>query len=238
MIENAGHDVADMLRRVAEVGPYFAVTTGPVAGTGWRPVRALYEDAAVLAALVRRVGVRLGTAETRVAASILFQGYSARLWSVSLGALVREGCVPDLDLDSLLWRDEDGTVRLHLEPAEGWRGARLEDVLRRNIIADHLGPLSTAVHRLCPLADQLLWGNAAAALLGAARMLDGAAAGAARVVVDRLLAQEPLRGAVEEGADGSHRRRSCCLYYRVPGAGVCGDCVLATSSVVPAGQVT
>ncbi|MEU9111287.1 (2Fe-2S)-binding protein [Streptomyces sp. NPDC048483] len=24
----------------------------------------------------------------------------------------------------------------------------------------------------------------------------------------------------------AYRRRNCCLYYRVPGMGTCGDCVL------------
>jgi FhuF-like iron-sulfur protein len=28
------------------------------------------------------------------------------------------------------------------------------------------------------------------------------------------------------GAGLSFRRRSCCLYYRVPGGGLCGDCTL------------
>jgi hypothetical protein len=27
--------------------------------------------------------------------------------------------------------------------------------------------------------------------------------------------------------DWSFRRRSCCLYYRVPGGELCGDCVLS-----------
>ncbi|MFD2121439.1 (2Fe-2S)-binding protein [Streptomyces cirratus] len=32
----------------------------------------------------------------------------------------------------------------------------------------------------------------------------------------------------EDGLGVAFTRRSCCLYYRVPGGGLCGDCVLRT----------
>ncbi|MFD7559857.1 (2Fe-2S)-binding protein, partial [Streptomyces sp. NPDC059835] len=32
----------------------------------------------------------------------------------------------------------------------------------------------------------------------------------------------------EEGLGVAFVRRSCCLYYKVPGGGLCGDCVLRT----------
>ncbi len=76
---------ADTLGRVAEFGPYFAVSTGPVAEPGWRPVRALYTDPVALAGLVGRVRARLDVGDGRVAASIMVQGHAARLWSLSLG---------------------------------------------------------------------------------------------------------------------------------------------------------
>jgi len=219
-------DVGDTLRRVAGCGPYFAVGTGAVDEPGWRPVRALYENPVVLAGLVERVRTRLGAGQWRVAASILFQGHAARLWSVSLGALLRGGLLPELDPDALLWRDQDGSVRLRLDPSEGWRGADLGNVLGCSVIGEHLTPLLTAVHRLGPLSARLLWGNAASALLGAARVLDDGPVGPARGVADRLLNHGPLRGTLEVQPEGGHRRRSCCLFYRVPGGGLCGDCAL------------
>jgi len=226
---------AGTLGRVAEFGPYFAVSTGPVAEPGWRPVRAFYTDPAVLAGLVGRVRVRLGVGDGRVAASILVQGHAARLWSLSLGTWFHAGLVPDLHPDVLLWRDEDGSVRLHLERAQGWAGGHLEDVLAATVIGEHLAPMITAVHRLGPLSDRLLWGNAASALLGAARVIDGAPTGPARAVTDRLLNKGPLRGSIAARPDGGHRRRSCCLFYRVPGAGLCGDCAL-THAPPPVGR--
>ncbi len=163
------------------------------------------------------------------------QGHAARLWSLSLGAVFRAGLVPDLNPDVLLWRDEDGSVCLHLQQPAGWAGGHLEDVLAGTVIGEHLAPMITAVHRLGPLSDRLLWGNAASALLGAARVLDGAPTGPARAVADRLLGRGPLRGSIEARPAGGHRRRSCCLFYRVPGAGLCGDCAL-THSPTPGGR--
>ncbi len=224
--------VENTLRRLAELGLHFTVTTGRSPDPGWRSVQSLYDDRRLLDSLVERVRTRIGARESRVAASILFQAHAARLWSVSLGALVQDGLIPDLDPDTLLWRDQEGSVRLHLERTEGWQGERVEDLLLSDVVIDHLAPMVAAVPRLWPLSDRLLWGNAASALLGTARMLDGAAAGPARRVADRLLARPPLRETIEERRDGEHRRRSCCLYYRVPGGGFCGDCVLPRSAAV------
>jgi hypothetical protein len=225
-------DVADTLQVLAGCGPYFAVSTGAVHEPGWRPVRALYENPVVLARLVERVRTRLGTGQARVAASILFQGHAARLWSVSLGALIRGGLLPELDPDALLWRDQGGSVRLHLNRTEGWRGEDLENALGCSVIDEHLTPLLTAVHQLAPLSGRLSWGNAASALLGAARVLDDAQLGPARGVAERLLNYGPLRGTLEVRPEGGYRRRSCCLFYRVPGGALCGDCALTQAPQV------
>jgi len=225
-------DVADTLQVLAGCGPYFAVSTGSVHEPGWRPVRALYENPVVLARLVERVRTRLGTGQARVAASILFQGHAARLWSVSLGALLRGGLLPELDPNALLWRDQGGSVRLHLDRTEGWRGEDLENALGCSVIDEHLTPLLTAVHQLAPLSGRLLWGNAASALLGAVRVLDDAQLGPARGVAERLLNYGPLRGTLEVQPEGGYRRRSCCLFYRVPGGALCGDCALTRAPQV------
>jgi iron complex transport system ATP-binding protein len=42
-----------------------------------------------------------------------------------------------------------------------------------------------------------------------------------------LCADERLSDAIVF-SDAGYRRTSCCLYYRVPGGGLCGDCVLTT----------
>lgn len=80
------------------------------------------------------------------------------------------------------------------------------------------------------VSPRVLWGNVASALGGAATMM--AAQGAdAGDLIEGLLSREPLIGtAVLHRPDRHHRRtltrNNCCLYYRIPGGGTCGDCVL------------
>lgn len=90
-------------------------------------------------------------------------------------------------------------------------------------------------HRLAP---GLLRGNAGSALAGAARQLDvwahahGRAdvAARARALTAELFTHPfladtgTLLAGTRTSAGTAFRRRSCCLYYRVPGGGVCGDC--------------
>ncbi|MCW2569497.1 MAG: transporter [Mycobacterium sp.] len=221
-VDPAGaQDPVRALRAAATVGPYFAVAVGSDGTPGWRPAADLYGDPAVLAGLVGRVRERLGTPETRVAASILFQGWAARLWSVGLAVLVHTGRLPVLTPAALRWRDVGGTVYLGVEHPELGPGSaeRLGDL----VVGRQLEPLAAAVRRGTPMSGRVLWGNAASALRGAARVFDNGPAGPATALADEVLARDGLRGTL----DATGRRRSCCLYYRVPGGGLCGDCVLA-----------
>ena len=92
---------------------------------------------------------------------------------------------------------------------------------------------------------RVLRGNAASALAGASAMLAGSRpprAGTAERRTARILALEPLRGTGEfVGPDPAvprleFVRHSCCLLYRVPGAGTCGDCLLTVRKRGPAGS--
>ncbi|HET9383211.1 MAG TPA: (2Fe-2S)-binding protein [Streptomyces sp.] len=195
-----------------------------------------------LALRVRRVGAALGTAEPRVAASVAQQGLAARLWSAALGCAALCGSVPDLSPELLRW-DPEGSApddlwltRVSPLPADAPSLARI-------VLDGHLVPLNGALRARYGPAAGLLWGNAASALAGAARELDrwarshGRADTAART---RTLATELLRDP-RLAATGTltlpaapaamaFRRRSCCLYYRVPGGGVCGDCCFTASA--------
>jgi hypothetical protein len=79
------------------------------------------------------------------------------------------------------------------------------------------------------LAAGLLRGNAASALIGALSVLTTARpelAGQAGQLAQALLRTSYLRqaGTLNDTEPMTFRRRSCCLYYRVPGGGLCGDC--------------
>jgi hypothetical protein len=244
--------VARALGDVATFGPFFVIATepaparaacsrsAPASGGGWRPFTALHEAGGPVRELVAAYARRLGTPERRVAASILFQGLAARLWSPVVATAVAHGVVPDLSGLRYQWapgapvglwlaapagRALDGSTA-NGEPAAAVHRAVLGQLL----------PLRAAMRSVVAIADGLIWGNAASALAGVHRSaaaarpgLDGPLAD----IIERLLALPPLVGAGElvrpfpERPDRFYVRRNCCLYYRVPpGGDYCGDCVL------------
>jgi hypothetical protein len=179
---------------------------------------------------IRKVAEALRAPELRIAASIAQQGLAARLWSVALGCSALYGRLPDLAPGLLRWDPDAGAPDdLWLSAVEPLPGdaATLADV----VLHGHLEPLTAALHARYRIATGLLWGNAGSALAGAARQLEGWArangrgdAGArARSLTAELLAH-PLLTGTGTLSGTAFRRRSCCLYYRLPGGGVCGDC--------------
>ncbi|MCD7052758.1 ATP-binding cassette domain-containing protein [Rhodococcus sp. BH2-1] len=219
--------VTSTLETLAGISPYFTATTGDPGPGRWRPVRDLYDDADALAAAVSHIGARIGTTEYRVAASTLYLGYAARLWSLTLGGIVRTGILPDIE--RLLWRDVDGRIELHLPEAAGWAGGDLVDIAQETVLGRHLEPMIVAIRAAEPMSERLLWGNAASALIGAARVLDGEAGTVAVKLAETILLDQRLVDTVDREGTG-FRRRSCCLFYRTPASGYCGDCVLTRSN--------
>jgi iron complex transport system ATP-binding protein len=220
-------DTAAVLAELSDVNQYFAIGTGPVDG-GWRSVHQLYTDPELLGAIVERLRMRIGAAERRVAASIFFLGFAARLWSVGIGAVVGHRLLPELAPEQLLFHEVGGEIALHVARPTGWRGDDVESMLADTVLDSHLTPLSTALHELGAVSRELLRGNVVSALLGAADEYDrhrGAPPpGAGWQLARRLCADERLSGTVYFN-EASYRRSSCCLYYRAPGGGLCGDCV-------------
>jgi hypothetical protein len=170
---------------------------------------------------VRKVAEALRAPEPRIAASIAHQGLAARLWSVALGCAALYGSVPDLAPHRLRWDPDAGAPDdLRLDAVTWLPGdtGTIADVVLRG----HLEPLAAVLRAEYRLAGGLLRGNAGSALAGAARQLGHRTdlAARARDLAAGLLAHPLLAGTL----DSTGRRRSCCLYYRLPGGGVCGDC--------------
>lgn len=214
---------AVVLGSMAEIsgwGPFFAVRVEAAPGPPWRPVRDLVDDPSVLSDRVADVRVSL-SASVRVAASVAQLGVAARLVAPSLAVAVHSGRFPAFDV---WWRAGlSGAFPLAMSGRPADTPAELVDFLRR--LVDAVAGFS--------VSRQVLWGNVASAINGAAVMIGAARpdlASRAIAVADDLLAARPLRGTGVRGADGRFRRRSCCLIYQAsPGAGrtaVCGDCVL------------
>lgn len=175
---------------------------------------------------VRKVADSVRAPETRVAVSLAHQGLVARLWAVALGSAALYDQVPDLDPALLRW-DPDGAApdELWLTEVRALPAGAIGEVVREG----HLAPLADALRERFRMSERLLWGNAGSALVGAVRQLDRWAHtngrpdvwDRARTLAADLLAHPGLSGTLDPA---TLRRRSCCLYYRVPGGGLCGDC--------------
>ncbi|MGW1933605.1 (2Fe-2S)-binding protein, partial [Streptomyces sp. NPDC001919] len=182
-----------------------------------------------LPARVERSVVARVEARERPVRPVAHLGLAARLWSTALGPAALHGRFPALDPAELFW---DGALT---SPDDLWwagsdtRPATVE-ALRAAVQEAHLVPLQAALGRDGRISPRLLWGNAGSALAGALRELTrwahahGRPDAAARAagLVSGLLDHPDLAGTVR---GPRLRRASCCLYYRCPAGGLCGDCV-------------
>ena len=111
----------------------------------------------------------------------------------------------------------------------------LAHLLHRDVVSVAVTPLVEAVGATFSVSDAVLWGNVASAIAGAAKLISRARpdrATATDAVVDVLLSEDELAGkGFFTAATPPQRiftRSTCCLFYRIPQAGTCGDCVLNT----------
>ncbi|WP_445525445.1 (2Fe-2S)-binding protein [Streptomyces cyslabdanicus] len=235
-------NLAPDLAALNDLGGFFVLRTGTPPRRPLPTLAQAYADPAAdavthpLMARVRRVADGIGAPEARVAASVAHQGLAARLWSAALGCAVLYGRLPDLDARLIRWDpagsapDDLWLTEVRARPADPGTVADI-------VLNGHLEPLAAALIARYRLAPGLLRGNAASALAAAARLLENRARDSGRTATGdrvreltaRLLAHPLLDGAgtlTGTGAGTGFRRRSCCLYYRVPGGGLCGDCCL------------
>jgi ferric iron reductase protein FhuF len=238
-------EVARALRWAGEISPLFALESGPAEGrasaASWRSATALCSAGSPdVARLVADVGAALGATERRVAASLVLLGYSARLVAPAVAVLLHDGLLLDVRPEAVQWRYAPGEgFRLRMPVPAGRRlsgsGPTGEGAAQHwchEVVDGHLRPVVAAVRQAAPVAAGLLWGNVASSLAGALRTLalaGAAPADACAAAGQALLGTRSLRGTGELSTRGGELRfvrRSCCLYYRLPGGGWCGDCPL------------
>lgn len=208
------------------LGEFFAVERA-VTGDGWQPLAVLggYLETRVVATHLALQSRSAAEVEPRVAASIASLGLFARLLSPTIGALL-------LDVDApadLHWREQPtGTLPL---AAGTWSTPDLDAALSAVV-----APLAARLRAAHSVSSTVLAGNAASAVFGALRMATLARPDLADRALDvgaRALTHPYLEGTGDPGPP--FRRRSCCLFYRIPGGGTCGDCVFSSGSE-PAGR--
>ncbi|WP_093623688.1 (2Fe-2S)-binding protein [Streptomyces sp. 3213.3] len=227
-------DLDPELAALRALGGFFVLRTGAAPNGPLPTLATTYENPGSdvygnsLTFRVHSVAERLRAPELRIAASIAQQALAARLWSAALGCAALYGRISDLDPSLLHW--DAGSAA----PDDLWLAEVRPlpvDALADVVLHGHLEPLNAALVAHHRVSAGLLWGNAASALAGAARELDRWArargrpevATRARALTAELLAH-PLLAGTGTLTGTAFRRRSCCLYYRVPGGGVCGDC--------------
>lgn len=233
-------DADAALVAAARVGPYFAWQphTGDPA---FRPLTEL-SDPTVLDTRVgaaRRQLARLGGLDPsdlpdRVVASTVFLGLAARLLSAPLAAAALAGAVPVPDPARIHWRPvASGPLPISYETLAATTAdlpAALADV-----VTTVVEPVLTAYRKRFVISEKVLWGNVASALGGAHTMITEAApahASRAAALIEAMLTRSPLAGTATLHRPDPTRdrwflvRHNCCLYYRIPGGGTCGDCVL------------
>jgi hypothetical protein len=210
------------LAEISSYGGFFALTVGGDAA-GWHPVGQSYADGC--ADLIDTTVKRYRTTELRIGASLVHLGHAARLWSPVLACALAHGVMPDL---TNLQRADDGAELRLPEPIGEPINSTAPDLLYQVVVRNHLEPLEAGLR--VKLAPALLSGNIASALVGASQALLRVRPDLRQQIVgitNSLLDTGRLVGSgIIASGDLTFRRRSCCLFYRIPGGSKCGDCVL------------
>lgn len=219
-------------------GPFFALdlpAQGPdvVALTG-------PEFGALVAARIDAARERLGSSEARACASLVHLDLVSRLVSPALGCAVA-GVVPPLSPAHARCRSTDDGVRFGVAPTALSEhppgppaGAAAADALARTVLPT-AALLTRAVEAHVRLPRHVTGSNVASAIGGAVTVVAAVRPPAARLawqLFAALLEHPDLAGAgrlVGPPGRPRWRRNGCCLYYRLPGGGLCGDCVLAAA---------
>jgi ferric iron reductase protein FhuF len=235
--------VCAALVSASEIGPYFAVEFSASHGE-WRTVADLWTETGCLSERVNtaREFLRSRTdveIELRSCASISSLGFMSRLVSPALATACLAGVVPRFDPQHVHWLPVvGGPVPIALATVDGTAvgtAAEAAVELERAVLLPCVEPVLTAYSRQFRLSLRVLRGNVASALAGAACMLTRArvSLGLDPVeVVHAMLARPSLTGSghyerpFDDRAERFFVRHNCCLFYRVPGGGTCGDCVL------------
>jgi ferric iron reductase protein FhuF len=184
------------------------------------------------------------TADRRVAASVLFQGYVRRVVEPLVDALLHGRPPPDPAMDAVVVHMTEGwltDVILDATAPPPHAGDLAWERAHRRLVDDNLSAAVAAVRRAVRLSRRTLWGNAAAGIAGAFRTataddpdLDPAAV-ATRLewflARDRRTHGLCVPYLVDHGERSwlVHERRTCCLLYTVPGYTHCASCSLLDS---------
>lgn len=226
----------DALSAAATLGGFF--DTRAEAGPGAVTWAQVLTDPGVLGGRLDEVRARLAAGSgadppVRVVASLIHLGLVARLVSPALGAALLTGVLPVVPAGGVVLRLRGGdplplavfppSVRDATDPAV------LAAAFDETWLVPLIAPLSAALRRDASVSPRVLTGNVTSAVAGALQVAATQRpdlAGRSAAVLTALLGTGSLAGTGQRQGDGAFVRRSCCLLYRLPGTGTCGDCIL------------
>lgn len=219
----------------ADLGPF--CTLQPTAGRQWVSWADLQADPAAFTARAAEVRTALTAGAVpgeRVVASLVHLGLVARLLAPALGAALAGAVLPVVAPDGVHLRlAGSNPLPMALTDVTGIEvdsPAEVAEQLIQHWLAPLVAPWTALVAARARVSGQVLAGNVVSAVAGALTVAVATRpdlADRSVAVLDALLAAGPLAGTGGRRSDGSFARRSCCLFYRLPGAGTCADCVLA-----------
>lgn len=200
--------------------------------------------AATRAGLATGTGLPLDQVPPRTAVSAAQVGLVSRFWSIALASVALHAWVPDLTAEKVWVADSHRNPSPIAVPDEG-RSVTSTGEAAEAVESLVLQGAVAAVTRACGehgrTAVNVLVSNAASGLVAAAGVVAQSVPDRAQELDDlarRLLhvpwlaagggyrRQDPAAGAGDPQAREEFKRRGCCLYYRLPGHGLCPDCVL------------
>jgi ferric iron reductase protein FhuF len=229
---------------VADIGDFFTLDRPGLAGV---PLSELVDSAGVYTsrigatreALARLMERNPDELPRRPIASLLFLGVAARLVAPTLAAAAVDRLVPQLLLEDITAAElADGRLVLGLTRFHAIsQGATtpisdLVALIGEHLIQGQIGRLVRAFSSRDALHPRLLWGNVASTVASAAELINQRhprQSHTTRLIARLLLDRPPLDQCGHLTHDSGairYHRLSCCLYYKFPGAGTCGDCPL------------
>jgi hypothetical protein len=229
------------LLAAAELGGFFEFELRPNV-EDWVPLTTMVTEPSAVALRVHRIrvdlsdraGIPVDDVEPRVATSLMQLGLAARVVSPAGACLLTSGWIPHLTPERLLWLDQLrnpapfalSAVVGQPMPDLGAAAAALIDLVVEPVPVS----LATSTRSVVRLSDRVLWENVASALAAATVLIARErpeTTPQASELLAHLVGRLRLDGLGRLDKQGQFHRRSCCLYYRLPGAGFCEDCVLA-----------
>lgn len=245
---NMQTDISFAVAASKRIGVYFDL---PLAdGPQWLPLSEFTGEQQRVEEYVRRTRAMLAISqqlpedviETRVAASSFHLNSVAKILSPVFGCAVLSDAVPDMSAENLAWQPGETHnlevgARAHIGEV-GLSDREMVERIHAGVLEGAVAQLGDAIHAATGLSQKVMWGNVASAFNGAFLVLRGQrpddedrAFELMRAIVEHGRLEPAGRFLPDEWDEARFSRNNCCLFYRLPGRGLCGDCVLAERDV-------